>query len=108
MFAGGTVRIASHSLTHPFFANFAQIWFELYGRSRGGRKDSSGFEHVFVGEIKDDQVSGFHNWIQFWIEECKVRPGLTQTDRSQMTGVQMASGCLRRERARREADGKVG
>jgi poly(U)-specific endoribonuclease len=46
-----------------------QIWFELYGRSRGGRKDSSGFEHVFVGEIKDDQVSGFHNWIHMVMEE---------------------------------------
>jgi poly(U)-specific endoribonuclease len=46
-----------------------QIWFELYGRSRGGRADSSGFEHVFVGEIKDDQVSGLHNWLQMALEE---------------------------------------
>ena len=29
-----------------------KIWFELYNRSRGGRPDSSGFEHVFTGEIK--------------------------------------------------------
>ena len=26
-----------------------KIWFQLYGRSRGGREDSSGFEHVFIG-----------------------------------------------------------
>mmetsp|Transcript_3736 Transcript_3736/g.10032 ORF Transcript_3736/g.10032 Transcript_3736/m.10032 type:complete len:480 (-) Transcript_3736:172-1611(-) len=48
-----------------------KIWFELYHRSRGGRADSSGFEHVFVGEIKDDKVSGFHNWIYFYLEEKK-------------------------------------
>mmetsp|Transcript_33066 Transcript_33066/g.46946 ORF Transcript_33066/g.46946 Transcript_33066/m.46946 type:complete len:482 (-) Transcript_33066:114-1559(-) len=48
-----------------------KIWFQLYHRSRGGREDSSGFEHVFVGEVKDDKVSGFHNWIQFYLEEKK-------------------------------------
>lgn len=48
-----------------------EIWFELYHRSRGGHADSSGFEHVFVGEVKDDKVSGFHNWINFYIEEKK-------------------------------------
>ena len=46
-----------------------KIWFEFYNRSRGGRPDSSGFEHVFVGEVKDGDVSGFHNWIQFYLEE---------------------------------------
>lgn len=75
------------------------IWFELYSRSGGGRRrkmDSSGFEHgkqcklqtvvclilctelklshivspiVFVGEVKNGQISGFHNWIQFYLEE---------------------------------------
>ena len=45
------------------------IWFKPYGRSRGGREDSSGFEHVFIGEVKDDKVSGFHNWIQLYQEE---------------------------------------
>ncbi len=48
-----------------------KIWFELYNRKRGDEKDSSGFEHVFVGEMKDDSVSGFHNWIQFYLEEKK-------------------------------------
>eukprot|EP00550_Attheya_septentrionalis_P005727 CAMPEP_0198280736 /NCGR_PEP_ID=MMETSP1449-20131203/746_1 /TAXON_ID=420275 /ORGANISM="Attheya septentrionalis, Strain CCMP2084" /LENGTH=478 /DNA_ID=CAMNT_0043976175 /DNA_START=98 /DNA_END=1534 /DNA_ORIENTATION=- len=47
------------------------MWFDLYGRSRGGRPDSSGFEHVFVGEVKNGEVSGFHNWIQFYLEEKK-------------------------------------
>lgn len=47
------------------------IWFELYSRTRGGRPDSSGFEHVFVGEVKDNKVSGFHNWISIYMEEKK-------------------------------------
>lgn len=47
-----------------------KIWFSLYRRAgRGG--DSSGFEHVFVGEIKNGKVSGFHNWIYFYYEERK-------------------------------------
>ena len=36
-----------------------KIWFELYNRSRGGRPDSSGFEHVFTGEIKVRAVNTF-------------------------------------------------
>ena len=48
-----------------------RIWFELYRRQRGVRADSSGFEHVFVGEIKDGKVSGMHNWIQLYLEEKK-------------------------------------
>jgi poly(U)-specific endoribonuclease len=45
------------------------IWFDLYSRSHGSSPDSSGFEHVFVGEVKNGEVSGFHNWIQFYLEE---------------------------------------
>ena len=47
------------------------IWFTNYSRSRGGKRNSSGFEHVFVGEIKEDGVTGFHNWVQFYLEEKK-------------------------------------
>lgn len=43
------------------------IWFALYRRE--GRLDSSGFEHVFIGEVKNGDVSGFHNWINFYLEE---------------------------------------
>ncbi|KAJ8556500.1 hypothetical protein K7X08_032252 [Anisodus acutangulus] len=49
------------------------LWFDLY--SRGGTSaSSSAFEHVFVGEIKEcgeKSVSGFHNWLQFYLEEAK-------------------------------------
>ena len=48
-----------------------EIWFKLYRRTRGGRNDSSGFDHVFVGEIRDGAISGFHNWIRFYMEEKK-------------------------------------
>ena len=33
--------------------------------------DSSGFEHVFVGEEKDGVIVGLHNWIQIYLEEKK-------------------------------------
>ncbi|KAK2183334.1 hypothetical protein NP493_315g03068 [Ridgeia piscesae] len=46
------------------------IWFRLYKRSREDRHlDSSGFEHVFVGETRQQDVIGFHNWLQFYLQE---------------------------------------
>lgn len=45
------------------------IWFALYRRDTSN--DSSGFEHVFVGEAKDDKVSGMHNWVQCYLQEKK-------------------------------------
>jgi poly(U)-specific endoribonuclease len=46
-------------------------WFGLYRREK--ENDSSGFEHVFTGEISHEaeglKVSGLHNWIQLYLEE---------------------------------------
>ncbi|XP_061746488.1 uridylate-specific endoribonuclease A [Nerophis ophidion] len=51
-----------------FLQDLKMMWFGLY--SRNNRKmDSSGFEHIFAGEIKGGKVSGFHNWIQFYLLE---------------------------------------
>lgn len=49
-----------------------QIWFSLYSRGRG-KISSSGFEHVFVSELKNGGVSGLHNWIYFSREELANR-----------------------------------
>ncbi|KAK9927787.1 hypothetical protein M0R45_024953 [Rubus argutus] len=58
-----------------FKRTLTALWFDLYGRG-GTSGSSSAFEHVFVGEIKqrgEEEVSGFHNWIQFYLEETKGR-----------------------------------
>ncbi|XP_056109848.1 uridylate-specific endoribonuclease A [Rhinichthys klamathensis goyatoka] len=51
-----------------FIQDLKMMWFGLYSRS-DGKLDSSGFEHIFVGEIKSGKVSGFHNWLQFYQSE---------------------------------------
>lgn len=63
-------RIVSNSM-EEFKQIFRNLWFEFY--NRGGTQDSSSaFEHVFVGEVKRrGEVSGFHNWIQFYMKEAK-------------------------------------
>jgi len=48
-----------------------KLWFGMYRRTSGGPIDSSGFEHVFVGEVKEGAVIGCHNWIQILVEEAK-------------------------------------
>uniref|UniRef100_A0A7N0V3I0 EndoU domain-containing protein n=1 Tax=Kalanchoe fedtschenkoi TaxID=63787 RepID=A0A7N0V3I0_KALFE len=67
-------RVVSGSF-EDFKRRLESLWFDLYGRG-GSHSSSSAFEHVFVGEIKNRQeqeVSGFHNWIQFYLEEAKGR-----------------------------------
>ena len=50
---------------HAFAEELYQLWFTLY--TRRSKNDSSGFEHVFIGEIKDGDVIGMHNWIFIYI-----------------------------------------
>ncbi|POO03115.1 Endoribonuclease XendoU [Trema orientale] len=58
-----------------FKRTLTSLWFDLYGRG-GTSGSSSAFEHVFVGEVKqrsEQEISGFHNWLQFYLEEAKGR-----------------------------------
>lgn len=52
-----------------FSAMLHAIWFQCY--SRDGCRDSSGFEHVFCGEIDDGVVKGLHNFVQVYVEEAR-------------------------------------
>lgn len=55
---------------NSFKRTMKSLWFDFYGRSRG-KLTSSGFEHVLLGEVKNGQVSGFHNWVYFYFLERK-------------------------------------
>jgi len=63
----------SHGLASPSIDGFKeelrQYFFMDYSRSSGAALDSSGFEHVFVGEIRGTTVLGLHNWVQVYFEE---------------------------------------
>lgn len=56
---------------YAFKQQLYQMWFRTY--TREVRDDSSGFEHVFVGEARDGKIMGLHNWIQFHDQEQKGR-----------------------------------
>ncbi|XP_052850293.1 endoribonuclease CG2145 [Drosophila gunungcola] len=45
-----------------------ELWFTQYSRGQG-KIGSSGFEHVFVHEVKDGTIIGFHNWVYIGDEE---------------------------------------
>jgi len=63
-----TFMHAKGLITRPLREVIDEIWFTPYSRS-GGHMSSTGFEHSFVGEIKNGAVSGFHNWVHFQTEE---------------------------------------
>ncbi|XP_055509212.1 uridylate-specific endoribonuclease B [Leucoraja erinacea] len=56
--------------TEEFKWQLYDMWFHLYTREGSDQPNSSGFEHVFVGETRGGRtVIGFHNWIQFYLQE---------------------------------------
>jgi poly(U)-specific endoribonuclease len=46
---------------------YRTIWFGLYSRATG-YVGSSGFEHVYLGELKSG-ISGLHSWYRYYLEE---------------------------------------
>lgn len=60
---------------NSFQAHLKEVWFTLYPRSNNWSKaiDSSGFEHIFLGESKGKQqsIGGLHNWIGAYLLEQK-------------------------------------
>ena len=52
-----------------FKEEIKQYWFTFYDRD--SPRDSSGFEHTFLGEkdTGDNSVGGFHNWIQLYFQD---------------------------------------
>uniref|UniRef100_A0A1I7XEX3 Endoribonuclease n=1 Tax=Heterorhabditis bacteriophora TaxID=37862 RepID=A0A1I7XEX3_HETBA len=44
------------------------LWFGVYSRCEGAL-GSSGWEHVFSGEWKGNEVDGQHNWVRFYLLE---------------------------------------
>ncbi|GFR89577.1 poly(U)-specific endoribonuclease-like, partial [Elysia marginata] len=51
-----------------------RLWFDFYPRSGNSTVlDTSGFEHVMVGEYKSvEKASGLHNWLAFYEKEKKT------------------------------------
>lgn len=48
------------------------IWFTMYSRGQG-KIGSSGFEHVFLAENKNNTIIGLHNWIYMYEMEKEGR-----------------------------------
>lgn len=53
---------------NQFLKWMKKLWFDHYSRAKG-KADTSGFEHIFIGEEKNGEVSGLHNWIRFYMLE---------------------------------------
>lgn len=55
--------MSNNSINH--YNLIKNVWFDFYPRRKRSNFTSSGFEHVFVTELKKDKVIGTHNWIYF-------------------------------------------
>ncbi|XP_059970179.1 uridylate-specific endoribonuclease [Mesoplodon densirostris] len=57
-----------YSTEQEFVNDLKNTWFGLYSRGKE-EGHSGGFEHVFSGKVKKGKVTGFHNWIHFYMQE---------------------------------------
>ncbi|NXT75777.1 ENDOU endoribonuclease, partial [Zapornia atra] len=57
-----------YSSEQEFLADLKEMWFGLYSRAEG-EQDSRGWSRLSPGEVKKGRVSGFHNWIRFYLLE---------------------------------------
>lgn len=49
------------------FINYVKnTWFKI-----DDKLNNCTFEHVFIGEIKGKQVTGYHNWVKYYTDETK-------------------------------------
>lgn len=49
-----------------------RLWFDMYPRTYDGTVGSSGFEHVFLNELKHGKPIGMHNWIYYYHKENRT------------------------------------
>uniref|UniRef100_A0A0K0E789 Endoribonuclease n=1 Tax=Strongyloides stercoralis TaxID=6248 RepID=A0A0K0E789_STRER len=57
---------------NTFYNKLFVFWFGTYTRCHGAL-GSSGWEHVFSGEWKNDEVDGHHNWIRYYLMQKEGR-----------------------------------
>uniref|UniRef100_A0A0K0F3R5 Endoribonuclease n=1 Tax=Strongyloides venezuelensis TaxID=75913 RepID=A0A0K0F3R5_STRVS len=55
-----------------FYNKLYVFWFGTYTRCHGAL-GSSGWEHVFSGEWKGDEIDGHHNWIRYYLLQKEGR-----------------------------------
>ena len=55
-----------------FKERLTEMWFDMYPRD-DSILGSSGFEHVFMGELQSTAVTGFHGWFWFYLQEQAQR-----------------------------------
>lgn len=60
-----------HADRRSQFDLLKKIWFGMYPRT-GGNVGSSGFEHVFLNEMKYGSPIGLHSWIYFYHKENRT------------------------------------
>ncbi|KAE9548870.1 hypothetical protein FO519_007921 [Halicephalobus sp. NKZ332] len=51
-----------------FYTKVFNLWYGTYSRC-SGNKGSSGWEHVYSGEWKGEEIDGQHNWVRYYLLE---------------------------------------